>query len=158
VDADGLNNLADGKFDLSDHAGPRILTPHEGEFSRLVGQAAGGRGELEESAVRLAREQQIVVLLKGPKTMVTDGERRYHNRSGNAGMATAGSGDVLSGIIAALVGQQMDVFEAAEVGSHLHGLAGDQFAERSDSASMLATDLIDELPVAMSEMRSGGQN
>ena len=152
VDADGLNNLADSGADLSKHAGPRILTPHEGEFLRLVNVESKGRTELEELAVRMAREMQIVVLLKGPRTLVTDGQKTYRNKTGNEGMATAGAGDVLTGIIASLIGQKMDCFDAAEVGTYLHGLAGDLYAEKTNSASMLATDLINRLPKAMAEL------
>ena len=153
VDADGLNNLAESGADLAKHEGPRILTPHEGEFLRLVDVGSSNRSELEKHAGRFARESKTVVLLKGPKTLVTDGERIYHNKSGNVGMATAGSGDVLTGIISSLIGQKMDVFESAEVGCYLHGLAGDLYAERTNSASMVATDLIDELPRAMAELK-----
>lgn len=153
LDADGLNNLGDCGADLADHRGPRILTPHAGELLRLIDGRADTRRELEENAVLLAQESQAVVLLKGPKTLVTDGKRAYHNTTGNAGMATAGSGDVLTGIISSLVGQKMDVFESAQVGAYLHGMAGDLYAQRTNSASMLATDLVEELPRAMAAMK-----
>lgn len=160
VDADALNNLAEANVGLSKHQGPRVLTPHEGEFLRLThGQtemSGNSRSELEQQALRLARENNLVVVLKGPRTFVTDGERKYQNRSGNEGMATAGSGDVLTGTIASMIGQKIEVFEAAEVGCYLHGLAGDIFAESQANASaLMATDLLEFLPKAMAELGRG---
>lgn len=109
VDADGLNNLAAARADWGRHAGPRILTPHLGEFSRMSAQpAAVAKTHPHDSAAalelarRFAREHQVVLLLKGPATLVTNGTQTSFNVSGNSGLATAGSGDILSGIIAAL--------------------------------------------------------
>ncbi|MFN9247826.1 MAG: NAD(P)H-hydrate dehydratase [Planctomycetota bacterium] len=109
VDADGLNNLAAAQIDWSLHAGPRILTPHPGEFRRLcpalpdVSEAASHNSpELLEFACHFARDNRLVLLLKGPRTLVTDGRQQHLNQTGNSGLATAGSGDVLTGIIAAL--------------------------------------------------------
>lgn len=146
VDADGLNNLADADCDLSDHGGPRILTPHPGEFQRLVGQTVTDRGRLEELAIQLAARHQLTLALKGHRTLVTDGKRNDHNPTGNSGMATAGSGDVLTGIVSSLLGQGLSPLSAARTGCYLHGLAGDIAAKRLGRASLLASDLLVSLP------------
>ena len=146
VDADGLNNLADAGCDLSEHQGMRILTPHPGEFQRLIGQAVTDRGQLEELAVQLADRHQLTLVLKGHRTLVTDGQRQCHNPTGNSGMATAGSGDVLTGIVASLLGQGLSPLNSALTGCYVHGLAGDLAAKRLGKASLLASDLLVSLP------------
>ncbi len=155
LDADALNNLADAKLNLRQHAGPRVITPHPGEFRRMIGGEIQVREQLEERAIALAAENALVVVLKGQRTLVTDGKREYRNGSGNAGMATAGSGDVLTGIITGLIGQKMKPFEAARTGCYLHGMAGDRFAANRDSASLIATDLIDEIPQVLAAIKNG---
>jgi len=100
-------------------------------------------------AVKFAREAQVIVVLKGHGTLVTDGERLYVNTTGNPGMATAGSGDVLTGVIAALLGQGLEPFAAAQLGVSLHGLAGDLGRDAVGEVSLIATDLIDYLPRAI---------
>lgn len=152
LDADAINNLVDSKIDWAAHAGERILTPHPGEFSRVAGQDFEKRSDMEEFAIDFARRMQLNLLLKGPKTLVTNGERHYRNSSGNAGMATAGSGDVLTGVIASLIGQKMDSFDSAQIGAYVHGLAGDIYSELNHSASLIATDLIDHLPDAFNRL------
>jgi NAD(P)H-hydrate epimerase len=92
-----------------------------------------------------------VVVLKGADTLVCDGRRLYSNTTGNPGMASGGSGDVLTGLIAALVGQGLSLFEAATAGVYVHGLAGDIAAEDMGQPSLIATDLIDYLPDAFDE-------
>ena len=106
--------------------------------------------------------EPVVVVLKGAGTIVTDGERVYINRTGNPGMATGGSGDVLAGMIGALIGQGMARFDAAVAGVHYHGLAGDLAAEVLGQMSLIASDIIDALPEALSHTessrrRSGGK-
>lgn len=152
VDADAINNLADSRSELGRHAGPRILTPHPGEFARITSTKISGRTEMEERARAVARENHIIVVLKGAGTFVTDGDIHYHNTSGNSGMATAGSGDVLTGIIASLVGQRLDSMAAAQTGCYLHGLAGDIWSAQQASAGLIATDLIHSLPTAISQL------
>lgn len=152
VDADAINNLADGRSELSRHAGPRILTPHPGEFARITGTNIGSRIEMEERASALARSNGIIVVLKGAGTFVTDGDMHYHNTSGNSAMATAGSGDVLTGIITSLIGQRLNPLASAQTGCYLHGLAGDLWLARQASAPMIATDLIDLLPAAIAQL------
>ena len=150
VDADGLNNLADDAAALGQHAGPLVITPHPGEFARLVNKdTASVQANRREFAVGFAREQRLIVVLKGQGTLVTDGRRLFCNTTGNPGMATAGSGDVLTGIIAALIGQGLAPFDAAQLGVYLHGLAGDLAAAALGQVSLLATDLIDYLPRAL---------
>jgi len=102
----------------------------------------------QEQAVQLAKETKTVVALKGAGTVVTDGEKVYINKTGNPGMATAGSGDVLTGVVAALLGQGLSEFDAAVLGVYIHGLAGDIAAERIGQVGMIATDIAEALPEA----------
>lgn len=151
VDADGLNALADvaqrnGRPPA--HPGPRILTPHPGEFSRLANRKFTSRDEQVAAAQEFAKAWNVVLVLKGEHTLITDGDRHEVNQTGNPGMATGGSGDVLTGIITALVCQQLSPFEAAVLGCHVHGLAGDLAAEEVGQVSLIATDLVDWLPDA----------
>lgn len=129
--------------------GPAILTPHPGEFQRLTGVPSNDRPSQILAANDLAARCGVVVVLKGAGTLVTDGINSRFNASGNAGMATGGSGDCLTGIIVALLGQGLSVFDAAVLGVYLHGLAGD-FAEKSlGQLGMTAADLIRFLPPAL---------
>jgi len=148
-DADALNALAWQSDLLHIHSGPRILTPHPGEFARLAGEASiPDLVEREGQAVDLARQWDVVIVLKGHATLVTDGRRRSTNNTGNPGMATGGSGDVLTGIITALLCQGLEPFAAARLGVHLHGLAGDLAAAELGEVSLIASDLIKFLPAA----------
>ena len=151
VDADGLNTLADVQANLAEHVGPRILTPHPGEFQRLVGAAITDRQELERRAIELAAVAGVVIVLKGHRTLVTDGRQIYHNSTGNPGMATGGSGDVLTGVIASLVGQGLGPFESAKLGVYLHGSAGDMAVGEVGEHSMVATDLLKYLSAAINK-------
>ena len=153
VDADGLNALAARPEVLTRPGGPRILTPHPGEFARLVG---GGQVPAEErlaKATDLAALCGVIVVLKGHRTLITDGRRHAINTTGNPGMATGGSGDVLTGLIAALACQGLSPFDAARLGVHLHGLAGDLAAEQLGQEAMIASDLIRCLPEAIKSYR-----
>ena len=152
IDADGLNALAEQTGGLAQAGGPRIITPHPGEFRRLCGgDELDPRGQ-QMRAVEMAREYRIVVVLKGHRTLITDGRRWTHNTTGNPGMATAGSGDVLTGILTALLGQGLEPWEAARLGVHLHGLAGDIAARRHTQVAMTARDLVRFLPDAWQEL------
>lgn len=150
IDADGLNALV-GKVDrLPSSPGPRILTPHPGEFARLVGtDTKTVQSRRRDLAANFASEQNCIVVLKGHGTIVTDGKRVYKNTTGNPGMATGGTGDVLTGVIAALLGQGLAAFEAAVLSVYLHGLAGDLARDQIGEISLIATDLIDFLPPAI---------
>lgn len=143
VDADGINNLSRHKDILRGRAYPTILTPHDGEFQRLGGTIGPDR---QRSAEALARELGAIVLLKGHRTVITDGERTYVNRTGNPGMAVGGSGDVLAGIIVSFLGQGIQPLEAAACGAWLHGAAGDLCAASMGQYGMLPSDLVEALP------------
>ncbi len=144
IDADGLNAFADKPDDLARGPAPKILTPHPGELSRLTSERPDRKAWARESAERF----RAIVVLKGHETVVTDGKRLYVNDTGNPGMATGGAGDVLTGVIAALIGQKLDPFDAAVLGVNIHGLAGDLAAKKFGEVSMIATDIIDALPFA----------
>lgn len=143
LDADGINLIAKHKDIVRGRMGQTILTPHEGEFARLSDALPEGR---EAAAVALAKELQAVVVLKGHETVVTDAERCFINTTGNPGMAVGGSGDVLSGVIAGLLGQGIAPLEAAACGVWLHGAAGDACAEQMGQYGMLPTDMLNILP------------
>lgn len=157
VDADALFALSLLDSDaLTEHAGVRIITPHAGEMKCLLAPFATAadeinrnhRSQLEIAAQHFASRHQTLVVLKGPHTFISDGSKRIHNKTGNPGMATAGSGDVLSGIMAALIGQGLPAFEAAELAVYAHGLAGDLAADQLTELSLTANDLISYLPQA----------
>jgi len=152
LDADGLNAIDEHPELLEAGGPPRILTPHPGELARLTGStpAAVNRAR-RKSAEAAARRFKSIVVLKGRGTVVTDGKRTQINGTGNPGMATGGAGDVLTGLIAALVGQGLKPFDAARLGVHLHGRAGDLAAEKLGLHSMMASDLLDFLPAAFLE-------
>ena len=150
IDADGLNNLAGIKNWPARLKAKLILTPHPGEMKRLWSGLLREElpAERQEQALQLAQRTNTVVVLKGAGTVVTDGEKVYINKTGNPGMATAGSGDVLTGVITALLGQGLSDFDAAVLGVYLHGLAGDIAAGKIGRVSLIATDIIDSLPDA----------
>lgn len=155
VDADGLNALAarNSPLSRSDAAGPRVLTPHPGEFSRLTRQSIEQiENQRLDLAVNFAAAHDVVLLLKGPDTVITDGRRLAINATGNSGMATGGCGDVLTGLIAALLGQGMEPFAAAQLGAHLHGLAGDLAAADLSEPGLIASDLLGYLGLAWKRM------
>ena len=154
VDADALNALAENPRELETHAGPRVLTPHPVEFARLSGVQADSRAAQIAAARKLAKEQKVVVLLKGQHTFITSGSEEALNQTGNPGMATGGCGDVLTGIITALVCQGLSPFDAAVLGAHVHGLAGDLAASELGQISLIASDLVRFLPRAFQQMQS----
>lgn len=146
VDADGINVLA-GHIDILRGRGyPTVLTPHDGEFRRLGGQIGNDR---MASAAALAKDLGCILLLKGHRTCITDGETGYVNATGNPGMAVGGSGDVLAGVITSLLGQGISPLEAAACGAWLHGAAGDICAEEIGQYGMLPTDMLQVLPRLM---------
>lgn len=166
IDADGLNNLT--KIDRWSQLrrAAMILTPHPGEFSRLSGRSIPDiQADRTNAAVMAARQWAplpsgragdakvpLVVVLKGEGTVVTDGRRVYVNTTGNAGMATGGTGDVLTGLTAALLGQHLECFEAACLAVYVHGLAGDLAARDLGQVSLIASDLLDYLPAAFAKL------
>ncbi len=149
IDADGLNALKGKPEDLAKAEAPRVVTPHPGEAARLLGRSIGEiMADRRGAVVELARRTGAVVVLKGAGTLVTDGERVYTNGTGNAGMATAGSGDVLTGLVASLLAQGMTPFDGAVLAVHLHGLAGDIAARELSEWGMIASDILDRIPAA----------
>jgi len=149
VDADGLNALSKQPAALAHHAGPRIFTPHPGEFARLSGRNNLTREQQCAKAAELAGQWNVVIVLKGHRTFITDGQQQAINHTGNPGMATAGTGDVLTGIVTGMLCQGLPPFEAAQLAVHLHGLAGDLAAEAMGQASLIASDLLHYLPKAI---------
>lgn len=146
VDADGINVLSAHRDLLRGRKLPTILTPHDGEFARLGGVIGEDR---MAAAAALAEELGCVVLLKGHETCITDGTDGYLNPTGNPGMAVGGSGDVLAGVITALLGAGLPPLEAAACGAWLHGAAGDRCAAELGQYGMLPTDMLSALPRLM---------
>ena len=146
VDADGINVLSAHRDLLRGRKLPTILTPHDGEFARLGGIMGEDR---MAAAAALAEELGCVVLLKGHETCITDGTDGYLNPTGNPGMAVGGSGDVLAGVITALLGAGLPPLEAAACGAWLHGAAGDRCAAELGQYGMLPTDMLSALPRLM---------
>lgn len=155
IDADALNALSGQLHLLTKTQTPKILTPHPGEFSRLSGLskkslAAMPPAQLKQTAGQWARDHHCTLILKGPRTLVCSPDGKiYRNTTGNAGMATAGSGDVLTGMLAALLAQGIDPFEAARCAVYIHGKAGDFAVKKTGKASLIATDIIETIPTAL---------
>jgi len=154
IDADGLNALV-GRLNILRKlsAGNRklILTPHPGEMSKLLGVSVKKvQDNREDIAKKFARDYKVTLVLKGHHTVVVDNKGQLHiNKTGNPGMATAGSGDVLSGMVAAFLGQGLNSFDAAKFAVYLHGLAGDLAAKEKTGMGMIASDIIDKIPEAI---------
>ncbi|MGA2093902.1 MAG: NAD(P)H-hydrate dehydratase [Sedimentisphaerales bacterium] len=147
IDADGLNNLSKINDWPQITKSDCILTPHPGEMKRLWAGLIRTPlpADRREQAIEMANRTKTVVVLKGAGTVVTDGKKVYINKTGNPGMATGGTGDVLTGIITALVGQGLSNLDAAVLGVYVHGLAGDIAAKKTGQISLIATDVIDSL-------------
>lgn len=149
LDADGLNALSTHTEILNRREAPTVLTPHPGEFARLTGlDTKAVQADRRNVALEFARRHRAVLVLKGAGTLVTDGRRLYTNTTGNPGMATGGSGDVLAGLLGALLAQGVEAFDAAVLGVYLHGRAGDLARDEVGETSLIATDLLDHLPAA----------
>lgn len=149
IDADGLNNISEN-LEILNKNNNIVITPHPGEFSKLTGNSIE---EIENNrikyAVEFSKKYNIVTVLKGHETIVTDGEEIYINETGNPGMATAGSGDVLSGIIGSFISQGIEIFDAAVLGVYVHGLAGDIAKEILGEYSIIARDILEKIPEAI---------
>ena len=154
LDADALFALAgESAESLAVHPAPRILTPHEGEMRRLTRRDdRPSRAELESLARLFAAQTDSIVLLKGPRSLVTCSAGSWHNETGNPGMATAGAGDVLTGVVAALVAQKLSAPDAARLAAWVHGRAGDIAAETVGQISLTAVDILRSLPAAFLEI------
>jgi len=167
VDADGLNALAAHPDSVRERTAPTILTPHPGECARLLGTTAEAVQSDRIGAVReTAARYRSIVVLKGARSLIADGRSSSNshaeeatlpiciNTTGNPGMATGGSGDSLTGILGALIGQQVDAFQAACLGVYLHGRAGDFAAEAKGETALIAGDIIEMLPRAIQELEA----
>jgi NAD(P)H-hydrate epimerase len=132
----------------------RIWTPHPGEFERWSGVPRTNRQDQEQVARELAEMLGVVILLKGHRSLITDGNHAEHNSTGCPQMAAGGAGDCLTGLLAALLAQGLPAWDAARLGAHLHGLAGQLAAKRLEGPSVLATDIIESLPAAFRQLRS----
>jgi NAD(P)H-hydrate epimerase len=153
LDADGLNVLGASPDEVAGRPGSLVMTPHPGEFARLLGTTtAAVQADRENLAVGFAGRLGVVLVLKGHRTIVTDGRRVYRNETGNPGMATGGAGDVLTGLTAALIGQGLGGFEAAVLGAWVHGRAGDLAAAELSQIALTAADLLDYLPRVFREL------
>ncbi len=149
LDADGINALSGHIDEMKSRPAPTVLTPHEGEFARLMPLRAGR----EASALTLAKETGAVVVLKGYHTVIAAPDGRMEvNPTGNNGMAKGGSGDVLSGMVASLLGQGVEAFAAACCAVYLHGLAGDLAAAEKTRQGMTPSDMVEYIPYAYKEI------
>ena len=162
LDADGLNLLAahfskkvSDTFLGDASRAPLVLTPHPGEYGRLAAaleldaDPTGDDAECGRAAALLSQRLQCVVLLKGQRTVIAEGERAALNTTGNPALATAGSGDVLTGLIASLIAQGMKPFDAAVLSAHAHGQAADQWAKQHGQRGLRAVELADLLPASL---------
>ncbi|MBR2560042.1 MAG: NAD(P)H-hydrate dehydratase, partial [Firmicutes bacterium] len=155
IDADGLNVIASREKladDLAEFPGQAVITPHGGEAARLLGltdPVSTDREERVRAVTALSEVFGMVSVLKGKGTLVKgEGQAIYMNTTGNPGMATAGSGDVLTGMMTALMGRGLSAKEAAVCGVYLHGLAGDLAARELGEESLMARDIIRGIPGA----------
>ena len=150
LDADGLNCIAKNPSILSKRKATTIITPHPGEMARLLNTSIK---EIQQNRIEYSKtfsnKYNIITILKGHETIVTNGEDIYINTTGNPGMATAGSGDVLTGILASFIAQGMDPYEASKLGVYIHGLAGDLAKIDKGEYSMVARDIIENIPHAI---------
>lgn len=152
LDADGVVAFAgSSRKQLAKAKGPIVITPHPGEMAWLLGVSTNSiQRKRSEIAHQVAKELKLVVVLKGHRTVVASPKGNvYVNSTGNPGMASGGVGDVLAGMIAALIGQGLNPFTAAKAGVYLHGLAGDLAARKVGQVSLIASDLVDAIPNAL---------
>lgn len=154
VDADALNILAENKSWIKLLPKQSILTPHRLEWERLMGTS---KGEPVKQASKLAEERDLVIVLKGAPTIIVSRSGIFENTTGNSRLATAGSGDVLSGIITALLAQGYKSIDAAILGVFVHGLSADHKITRQTRESFIASDIIANLGVAFEKVASHGQ-
>lgn len=163
IDADALNILSMGKRWPAGFKAYGVLTPHPGEMQRLMGLLKI-QSELDtdarrlDVAVKVARATRQVIVLKGHRTVVTDGERAYVNQTGDSSLAKAGSGDVLAGVIGSLIGQKMDLLAAAVLGVWVHGRAGEIAGQMMSRRAVVARDVIQSLPAAFDEHEQSMKN
>jgi NAD(P)H-hydrate epimerase len=153
IDADALNILSENKEWINEIPENSILTPHPGEFDRLTKKHENALSRLE-TQIEFARQSQVIVVLKGAYTSIATPQGKvYFNSTGNPGMATAGSGDALTGIILSLLAQGYKPKNAAITGVYLHGLAGDLALRNNSEESLIADDIILNLGDAFNKTR-----
>ncbi|MEO5777639.1 MAG: NAD(P)H-hydrate dehydratase [Flavobacterium sp.] len=152
-DADALNILAKNQGELLKLPQKSILTPHVKEFDRLFGKH-DSESERRQTATIKAKELQLIIILKGHKTFITDGQESFENSTGNSGLAKGGSGDALTGIITAFLAQNYEPLNAAILSVFIHGLAADITLETQSSESMLITDVIENLGNAFNKIQN----
>ena len=152
-DADALNILAKNQQDLLKLPQKSILTPHVKEFDRLFGNH-NSESERRQTATTKAKELQLIIVLKGHKTFITNGEESFENTTGNSGLAKGGSGDALTGIIIAFLAQGYEPINAAILGVYIHGLAADITLETQSEESMLISDVIENLGNAFKKIQN----
>jgi ADP-dependent NAD(P)H-hydrate dehydratase len=154
LDADALNMIALKQLSLS-RPGPTIVTPHPGEFARLTQRTPSAVNRNRRRFAReFAAQHNVFVVLKGAGTVVSDGVETHLNSTGNSGMATGGSGDILTGMVTALCGQGVTPYHAAISAVHCHGFAADLCAAATSQRGMIASDLLDWLPLAWREFEN----
>lgn len=153
LDADGINALSENIDILRKRRCEVVLTPHPGEMSRLAKKTIAQIQQCrEQTAASFARDFGVTVVLKGKDTVISDGKRISRNPTGNSGMATGGTGDVLTGVIAAFAAQGADLFSASVLGTYVHGLAGDIAAEEKGIFGLIAGDVAEALPYAVKRL------
>lgn len=153
IDADGINHLKRFKKELESRKKNMIITPHMAEFANFLEVDIDSlKQEKKRYVAEVAEKYGITVVLKGSETVVSDGKEIYINDTGNPGMATAGSGDVLTGMIASFAGQGFGILEAAKIGVYVHGLAGDRAVEEKGEYGIIASDIIESIPYVLKEI------
>jgi NAD(P)H-hydrate epimerase len=163
LDADALNALAEAAIFAAKaprrSTAPRVLTPHPAEFARLIGvSTAEVQARRQGIAQQFAARHGVVLILKGHDSVITDGARTAINTTGNPGMATGGTGDVLTGIVTGLLCQGLPPYDAARLAAHVHGLAGDLAAKELGQVSLIASDLLRFLPPAFRAISKRGKH
>lgn len=150
IDADGINCISNNLSILAKRRGVTIITPHPGEMSRLLNTSIE---EIQQNRIEYSKhvsnKYNVITVLKGSSTVVTNGEDVYINSTGNPGMATAGSGDVLTGMIASFIGQGVEPYKSSILGVYAHGLAGDLARMDKGEDGIIATDILESIPYAL---------
>lgn len=153
LDADGLNCVCDDVSVFTKRKAPTVITPHPKEFERLLENSGIKYLDRVNTSIEFSNKYNVITLLKGHNTVIANiDSQHYISPTGNPGMATAGSGDVLSGIIASLIGQGIDAFNATCCGAYIHGLAGDLASNDKGEYGLIATDIIENIPYAIKKI------
>ena len=154
IDADGLNSIAKDSSILKELKSEVVITPHPGEMGRILGIS---NKDVQNNRIEIAKEftkqNNVTTVLKGCRTIIatTDGSL-FINPTGNSGLATGGTGDVLTGMLVGLIAQGVKPDNAAVIGAYIHGLTGDMVAREKGEYSLIATDLMDKLPYIIKEL------